>query len=139
MLKDRSATIPGGGGLQGSSNSSVNHKDELYENSIQDSLYDSQLHASISQQELNNRRSSLPSLKDGKTDKSGHQVSKKQLQPMQVSDAPFPKLKKGSLTERGGFYRRPQEFGTYNTNMKGQLKTIYRMPPRKVREVASPK
>jgi hypothetical protein len=58
---------------------------------------------------------------------------------MQESDAPLPKLKKGSLTERGGFYRRPQEFGTYNTNMKGQLKTIYRMPPRKVREVIVPK
>ena len=88
---------------------------------------------------MSNRRSSLPSLKDAKNDKSGHQVSKKQLQPMQERDAPLPKLKKGSLTERGGFYRRPQEFGTYNTNMKGQLKTIYRMPPRKMREVASPK
>ena len=73
MSKDRSTTIPGGGsGLQGSSISSVNHKDELYESSIQDSLYDSKLHANISQQELNNPRSSLPSLKDGKTEKSGH-------------------------------------------------------------------
>jgi hypothetical protein len=88
---------------------------------------------------MSNRRSSLPSLKDGKNDKSGHQISKKQLQPMQEGDAPLPKLKKGSLTERGGFYRRPQEFGTYNTNMKGQLKSIYRMPPRKVKEEPVPK
>ncbi len=71
MSKDRSSTFPGGG-LQGPSISSVNQKDELYDHSIQDSLYDSQLYVSISQKELNNRRSSLPSLKDGKNDKSGH-------------------------------------------------------------------
>jgi hypothetical protein len=34
MSKDRGTTLSAGGGLQGTSISSVTHKDELYENSI---------------------------------------------------------------------------------------------------------